>query len=51
MFVAEGAVNQLKGKRREDFFDKYIKNLVDEARRLGISKDEIITLLERGYVK
>ena len=51
MFVADGAVKKLKGKRREQFFDNYIKNLIEEAARLGISKDEIITLLERGYVK
>lgn len=51
MFVADGAVNKLKGKRKEQFFDNFIKNLVEEAMRLGISKDEVITLLERGYVK
>lgn len=51
MFVANGAVEQLKGKRKEQFFDNYIKNLVEEAIRLGITKDEIITLLERRYVK
>ena len=51
MFVADGAVKKLKGKRRDEFFDNYIKNLIEEAARLGISKDEIITLLERGYVK
>ncbi|NLO08471.1 MAG: GntR family transcriptional regulator [Clostridiales bacterium] len=51
MFVADGAVKQLKGKRKEQFFDNYIKNLVEEAMRLGISKDEVITLLERGFVK
>jgi DNA-binding transcriptional regulator YhcF (GntR family) len=51
MFVSKGAEEQLKGKRKEQFFDNFIKNLVDEAMRLGISKDEIILLLERGYVK
>lgn len=51
MFVTRGAVEQLKGKRKEEFFDNFIKNLVEEAMRLGISKDEIILLLERGYVK
>jgi DNA-binding transcriptional regulator YhcF (GntR family) len=51
MFVAEGAVKQLKGKRREQFFDSYVKSLIEEANRLGITKDEIISLLERGYVK
>ncbi|TAH65518.1 MAG: GntR family transcriptional regulator [Anaerolineaceae bacterium] len=51
MFVSIGAVEQLKGKRKEQFYDNFIRNLVEEANRLGISKDEIITLLERGYVK
>lgn len=51
MFVAEGAVQQLKGKRREQFFDNYIRNLIEEAARLGITKDEVISMLERGYVK
>ena len=51
MFVADGAVKQLKGKRKEEFFDNFIKNLVEEAMRLGISKDEVISLLERGYEK
>lgn len=49
MFVAQGAVEKLGGKRKEQFFDNYVKNLVEEAKRLKISKDEIIILLERGY--
>lgn len=49
MFVAQGAVEKLRGKRKEQFFENFVRNLVDEAKRLGISKDEIITLLERGY--
>lgn len=51
MFVTKGAVEELKGKRKEEFFDNYIKNLVEEALRLGISKEEIILLLERGYAE
>lgn len=51
MFVTNGAVEQLKGKRKEQFFDNFVKNLVEEARRLGISKDEVVLLLERGYIK
>lgn len=50
MFVATGALEKLKSKRREQFFDNFIKNLVEEAKRLGISRDEVITMLERGYV-
>lgn len=49
MFVAKGAVQRLKEKRKKEFYDGFIKSLVEEARRLDISRDEIITLLERGY--
>ena len=48
MFVAEGAVGKLSEKRKEKFFGNYIINLVDEAKRLEISKDEIKTMIERG---
>ncbi|CRZ35398.1 GntR family transcriptional regulator [Herbinix hemicellulosilytica] len=49
MFVAAGAVKKLKEKRKEQFYDNFIRKLVDEAKRLEISKDEVINLLERGY--
>ena len=49
MFVAAGAVKKLKEKRKEQFYDNFIRKLVDEAKRLEISKDEVIKLLERGY--
>lgn len=49
MFVAEGAVGKLSEKRKEKFFGNYIINLVDEAKRLEISKDEIKTMIERGF--
>ena len=48
MFVTQGAVKLLKGKRKEQFFDNYVKNLIEEAIRLDISKEEVIKLLERG---
>lgn len=49
MFVAEGAVGKLLEKRKERFYGNYIINLVDEAKRLEISKDEIKTMIERGF--
>lgn len=48
MFVTQGAVKLLKGKRKEQFFDNYVKNLIEEAIRLDISKEEVIKLLEEG---
>ncbi len=51
MFVAEGAVDQLKIKRKEQFFNNYIDKLVAEAKRLQLTKEDIITMLERGFGK
>ena len=51
MFVAQGAVSKLKKKRQDQFYDNYINKLVDEAKRLGITSDEIIAMIERGFVQ
>lgn len=49
MFVATGAVRMLKEKRKQEFFDKYVSALVDEAKRLQLTKEDIFTMLERGF--
>ncbi|MEG0295636.1 MAG: GntR family transcriptional regulator [Clostridium sp.] len=48
MFVSEGAVEKLRGKRKSKFFDNYILNLMDEAKRLGISIDEVVDMIKGG---
>lgn len=49
MFVASGAVEKLMEKRKNQFYDNFIQKLVEEAKRIGISKEEVINMLERGY--
>lgn len=51
MFVSTGAVEILREKRKKDFFDKYILTLATEAKRLNLSKDDIIAMIERGFEK
>ena len=51
MFVSEGAVNKLREKRQNQFYDNYIGTLIEEAKRLGISSDEIIAMIERGFIQ
>ena len=51
MFVAQGAVSKLKKKRQDQFYDNYVSRLVEEAKRLGITSDEIIAMIERGFVQ
>ena len=49
MFVAGGAAEKLRKKRKEQFFDNYISNLLAEAKRLGLTENEIKTMIERGF--
>ena len=51
MFVAEGAVQKLRKKRQDQFYTNYISNLIDESRRLGISSEDVIAMIERGFSK
>ena len=46
MFVAKGAKEQIQEARRNAFYDHYIKRLLDEAAGLGISKKELIQMIE-----
>ena len=48
MFVAEGAKEQIMKKKKEHFYDDYIKSLMAEARNLGITKQELITMIEES---
>lgn len=45
MFVAIGAKAQIQGKRREQFYDNYVKSLMAEAMSLGITKKELVAMI------
>ncbi len=49
MFVTSGATEKIRKKRQESFYEDFISPLVSEAQKLGLSKDEINSLIERGY--
>lgn len=49
MFVASGALQKLKEKRQEEFFNQYILPLVQEAKRLSISPEQLREWIERGF--
>lgn len=46
MFVAMGAKQQIMARRKEHFYDDYVKNLMAEAVSLGITKKELILMIE-----
>lgn len=51
MFVSNGAREKLLKKRREEFYESFIPGLVTEAKRLGLSPEDIRKMIERGFGK
>lgn len=49
MFVSAGAQNQLRGQRRERFYQDFIQRMVHEARQLGLTERELVEMIERGF--
>lgn len=48
MFVAAGAKKKIMEKRKKNFYDDYVKSLLAEAVSLGITKEELITMIEES---
>ena len=51
MFVAQGAVEALRAKRREGFYDHFVASMIEEAKRLGLSREELQRLIDRGFAQ
>lgn len=49
MFVCPGAKEIILSKRKKNFFDRFVSTLLSEAKKLNMSRDEILTMIERGY--
>lgn len=48
MFVAQGAKSTILKRRQEEFADKYIKRILKEAESIGISKRDLIRMIEES---
>ena len=48
MFVSTGAKNEIRVKRRLRFFDDYVLKVLLEAKKLAISKEEIIKMIDES---
>lgn len=51
MFVSTGAKKKIMDKRKENFYDDYVKSIVTEAFRLGITREELIKMIEKSGEK
>jgi len=48
MFVATGARQVLIEKRKELFFEQYVVSMIREAKKLGITTEQLTELIQRG---
>ena len=48
MFVTAGAQEKIMEKRKEGFYQNYVASLIQEATKLGITEDHLLTLIQRG---
>lgn len=51
MFVAQGAKEAVKNKRKDAFYENYIKTLLTEAASLGIREEELIEMIRRSGIE
>ncbi len=49
MFVAEGAYQKVMDKRKLAFYEKYVLPMVNEAKKLAVTRKEIDEMVIRGY--
>lgn len=48
MFVAEGARAKVMEKRKEQFFEDYVVTMIREAKKLGISAEQLTDMIRKG---
>jgi DNA-binding transcriptional regulator YhcF (GntR family) len=48
MFVTSGACAKVRAKRKDAFFDSYVKEMVKEGRRLDLTPAELIGMVAKA---
>ena len=51
MFVATGAAQAVRDKRKSAFYDEYIKPMVKEGASLALSGEELLSMVRRAIVE
>ena len=47
-FVSAGAKEAILSRRKNEFYDNYVKKLLEEAASIGLGKEEVIQLIQSG---
>ena len=48
MFVSAGAKEAILSRRKNEFYDNYVKKLLEEAESIGLGKADVIQLIQSG---
>ena len=48
MFVSEGAKEMITKRRKAEFYDNYVKAIVEEAISLGITRADLIKMIDEA---
>lgn len=48
LFVSAGAKEAILSRRKNEFYDNYVKKLLEEAASIGLGKEEVIQLIQSG---
>lgn len=48
MFVTKGAREMLMAQRREQFYEQYVVTMMREARKIGISPEQLAEMIKEG---
>lgn len=51
MFVAKGARTKVIEKRRELFYEQYVVTMIEEAKKLGMTIEQLTEMIRRGEEK
>ena len=49
--MQEGAVKMLTEKKKNEFIEEHITALVDEAKKLGLTKADVLSIIEKQFDK
>src|SRR5271166_3659134 len=47
MFVATGSRERLMEKRRQEFFERYVVTMLQEAEKLGVTPEQVMQMIQR----
>lgn len=48
MFMSAGAKEAILSRRKNEFYDNYVKKMLEEAASIGLGKEEVIQLIQSG---